>query len=330
MKVLIIGGAGFIGSHMAKLLSKGGHNVVSFDNLSSGYRELARYGKLVIGDLNNYQHINDLFSQHSFDVVMHFAASIVVSESVINPGKYYRNNLSNTLNLLDVMVMHGVKKLIFSSTAAIYGEPKTIRISEDHQKKPINPYGTSKLMVETVLGDYAKAYGLNFISLRYFNAAGSDPEIELGLLHEPVTHLIPLVLQVASGRKKSINVFGKNYHTKDGTCVRDFIHIQDLCSAHILAMEALDSEKFNGGKAFNLGNGNGFTVMEVIDTAKRIVAKEGFNINVKYGKPRDGDSAVLVAEASKARNELNWRPEYNDLPTIINHAWQWEKKLAGI
>ena len=326
MKVLVVGGAGYIGSHMVKMLVKTGHDVVVLDNLSTGFRELVQYGRLVIGDLADVHLLENLFQQESFDGVMHFAANSLVGESMVYPSKYYRNNVGNTLNLLDVMVRHNVKHFIFSSTAATFGEPEYSPIDEKHPQVPINPYGASKLMVERVLQDYASAYGLNSVCLRYFNACGADPEGELGECHDPETHLIPLILQAASGRRDSITVFGRDYDTEDGTCIRDYIHIQDLCSAHALALELIVSGQKSGALAYNLGNGQGFSVQQVIDVVQKVVSKDGCSLVVKTGERRSGDPAVLVADATLAKDVLNWAPEYADLETIIRHAWDWEKQ----
>ena len=327
MEILVVGGAGYIGSHMVKLLVLNGHRVISLDNLSTGFKSLAKYGKLIVGDLSDNEFLDQLFSQNKFDAVMHFAASSLVGESIVNPAKYYRNNVVNTINLLDVMVKHDVRNFIFSSTAAIFGEPIQTKINEQHPKMPINPYGKSKLMIEMFLEDYASVYGLNSVSLRYFNAAGADPEGELGECHQPETHLIPLVLQVASGRRDYVTVFGSDYDTSDGTCIRDYIHVVDLCEAHKLALEKLMSSNLKGAKAFNLGNGDGFSVKQVIDVCKELVAKDGREIYVIYGDSRDGDPAILVADTRKAGKELAWKPKFNNLEDIINHAWIWEKKL---
>ncbi|MGP9665142.1 UDP-glucose 4-epimerase GalE [Halomonas sp. AOP22-C1-8] len=328
MNILIIGGAGYIGSHMLKQLSKAGNQVVVLDNLSTGFRELACYGQLVVGDLADTPLLERLFCEHQFDAVMHFAACSLVGESVNDPGKYYRNNVSNTLNLLDVMVRHHVRHFIFSSTAATFGEPEYTPIDEAHPQAPINPYGASKLMVERALQDYATAYGLNSVSLRYFNACGADPEGEIGECHDPETHLIPLILQAASGRRESITVFGRDYPTEDGTCIRDYIHIEDLCSAHALALQALVSGEKSGALGFNLGNGLGYSVQAVIDAVKEVVLQDGCHLIIEEGQRRVGDPAKLVADASRAKQELGWLPEYADLTTIIQHAWAWEKKLA--
>jgi len=300
------------------------------DNLSTGFRELAKYGELVVGDLADESLLEDLFSKYQFDGVMHFAAASLVGESMVNPAKYYRNNVSNTINLLDAMIKHEVKCFVFSSSAAVYGEPNSDLIDEEHAKDPINPYGSTKLMIERILSDYASAYGLNSISLRYFNACGADPEGELGECHDPETHLIPLILQAASGRRESITVFGRDYATDDGTCVRDYVHINDLCTAHALALDKLTSSNNAGALSYNLGNSSGFSVQQVIDVVQTVVSKDGYSVTVVDGERRAGDPAALVANAAKAKSELGWQPEYDDLEVIVSHAWGWEKKLAEI
>ncbi|WP_110710262.1 UDP-glucose 4-epimerase GalE [Salinicola sp. CR57] len=327
MNILVAGGAGYVGSHMVKQLVRSGHYVVVLDNLSTGYRELARYGRLVVGDLGDIALLDSLFQENSFDAVMHFAANSLVGESVTHPSMYYRNNVVNTLNLLDKMVSCNVRYFIFSSTAATFGEPEYTPIDESHPQKPINPYGASKLVIEQVLRDYAVAYGLNSVSLRYFNACGADPEGELGECHDPETHLIPLILQAASGRRENITVFGRDYPTEDGTCVRDYIHVEDLCEAHALALKSLTKNQALGARAYNLGNGNGFSVQQVIDAAQSIVAKDGKKISVVEGDRRVGDPAVLVADSSLAKNILDWQPSYTDLVSIIEHAWKWEQRF---
>ncbi len=273
MKILVVGGAGYIGSHMSKMLVNDGYEVVILDNLSTGFRDLVKYGDLVVSDLADLNSLESLFATHKFDAVMHFAANSLVAESMINPSKYYQNNVANTLNLLDIMVKNNVNHFIFSSSAAIFGEPEYVPIDEEHPQKPINPYGASKLMVERILADYATAYGLNSVCLRYFNACGADPDGELGECHDPESHLIPLILQVASGRREAVTVFGRDYPTEDGTCIRDYIHITDLCSAHDLALDLVLSEKKKGALVYNLGNGKGFSVQQVIDVVKKVVAK---------------------------------------------------------
>ncbi len=323
MRVLIIGGAGYIGSHMVKVLCQQGFEVTVLDNLSAGYRDAVRGGRFVEGDLADTALLDRLFGEGNFAGVMHFASCIQVGESMRAPAKYYRNNVANTLNLLDAMVAHRVRCFIFSSTAAIFGEPLRVPIDEAHPKNPINPYGRGKWMVEQIAADYDQAYGLKSICLRYFNAAGADPEGEIGERHDPETHLIPLVLQAASGRRPHLTVFGADYDTPDGTCIRDYIHVNDLCDAHLLALQRL----WQGAKstAYNLGNGNGFSVRQVLDTAQRVT---NLPIPVRYGERRTGDPARLVADSLLARNELGWRPRYADLAAIIQHAWQWETMLV--
>jgi len=317
--ILVVGGAGYIGAHMVKMLLSVGYRVVTLDNLSGGYRDAVLGGDFVFGDIADRQTLERLFAGYRFDGVMHFASFIQVGESVQNPGKYYQNNVAATLNLLDAMVAHGVKHFIFSSSAAIFGEPHYTPLDEQHPKQPINPYGLSKWMIEQILADYDLAYGLKSVCLRYFNAAGADPEGELGERHVPESHLIPLVLQAASGRREAITVYGQDYDTPDGTCIRDYIHINDLCQAHLLALEQLLSGAESA--AYNLGNGAGFSVKQVIDVAKEVTGK---TIPVLMGERRGGDPARLVADSKKAQTVLAWQPQYADLATIIAHAWQWE------
>jgi len=324
MNVLVVGGAGYIGSHMVKYLGKQGCSVTVLDNLSSGHRDAVLYGELVVGDLADCDFLDQLFEKQSFDVVMHFASSIMVGESVVKPSLYYRNNVTHTQNLLDAMVKHHVGHFIFSSTAAIFGEPEYTPIDELHPKCPINPYGRSKWMVEQILEDYDRAYGLKSICLRYFNAAGADLECELGERHEPETHLIPLVLQAASGKRDAITVFGRDYDTEDGTCIRDYIHVHDLCSAHWLAIQNL--KHTDESQRFNLGNGHGFSVQQLINICKEVTGK---HIQVIDGERRAGDPAVLVADSSRAQLELGWAPKFDDLNSIVSHAWAWETQHSG-
>lgn len=325
LKVLVVGGAGYIGSHMVKRLGQLGCTVTTLDNLSAGHRDAVLSGELVQGDIADRPLLDALFARGQFDAVMHFASFIQVGESVKEPAKYYDNNVTNTLILLDAMRAAGVQRFIFSSTAATFGEPQYVPIDEAHPQQPINPYGRTKFMVEQVLRDYEVAYGLQSVVLRYFNAAGADPEGQLGERHEPETHLIPLVLQAASGRRPHIHVFGRDYDTPDGTCIRDYIHIQDLCEAHWLAIQSLLAGR--GSQAYNLGNGSGFSVQEVIDTARAITGRP---IPVVDGPRRAGDPARLVADATQARERLGWQPQYADLATIVRHAWQWEQKVAAL
>ncbi|TXI37280.1 MAG: UDP-glucose 4-epimerase GalE [Methylophilus methylotrophus] len=321
MRVLVVGGAGYIGSHMVKMLLDSGHDVITLDNLSSGHRDAVLGGVFVEGDLADVDCLDKVFAEHKPEAVMHFASFIQVGESVRKPDIYYRNNVTNTLNLLDTMLQFDVKKFIFSSTAAVFGEPDYVPIDEMHPNRPLNPYGRSKLMIEQVLADYDKAFDFRSVCLRYFNAAGAAPDGQLGERHDPETHLIPLILQAASGRRENIQVFGRDYETPDGTCIRDYIHIVDLCSAHLAALEYL----VNGGKSdrFNLGNGAGFSVQEVLDAVQKVSGKA---VKVIDGPRREGDPARLVADSKRARSILNWKPVYTDLETIVLHAWQWELK----
>ncbi|MBU3694978.1 MAG: UDP-glucose 4-epimerase GalE, partial [Rhodocyclaceae bacterium] len=283
------------------------------------------HGELVVGDIGDRAVLDAVLGAQRFDAVMHFAASIEVGESVRNPAAYYRNNVGATLTLLEALRDHDVNTLIFSSTAAIFGDPAYSPIDERHPTAPINPYGRSKLMVEQMLDDHRRAYGLRSVCLRYFNAAGADPDGDLGERHDPETHLIPLVLQAASGRRAEIAVFGRDYHTPDGTCVRDYIHVSDLCEAHWLALQALMSG--HPGGAYNLGNGEGFSVQQVIDTARRVTGRP---IPQRDAERRPGDPERLVADARRAREELGWRPARADLETIIADAWLWETRSRNV
>ena len=323
--ILVVGGAGYIGSHMVKLLLAQGREVCTLDNLSTGFRDAVLGGEFHQIDLADASAVDSLLASHRFDAVMHFASSIVVGESVKDPAKYYRNNVVNTLNLLEAMVRHKIGRFIFSSTAAIFGEPQRVPIDEDHPKQPVNPYGASKWMIERVLADFGHAYGLKSVCLRYFNACGADPEGRIGERHDPETHLIPLLLQVASGRRPNISVFGRDYPTPDGTCIRDYIHIEDLCTAHLLAVDHLVA----GGdsRAFNLGNGTGFSVQQVLETVRRVT---GHPIPVNDGPRREGDPARLVADSARVRQAFGWTPRYADLDLIVRHAWAWEQKCAGM
>lgn len=319
--ILVVGGAGYIGSHMVKMLAKNNYNPIVLDDLSTGFEASARYGQLIKGSMADRNLLDKLFRNYKFSAVMHFASFSQVGESVVKPDDYYKNNFSNTLILLDAMVAHNVKQFIFSSTAAIFGNPVHPSINENHPKQAINPYGRSKWMVEQVLADYDTAYDLKSIALRYFNAAGADPDCELGECHDPETHLIPLVLQAALGERPAMTIFGDDYDTQDGTCIRDYIHIEDLCNAHLLAMGKL----IHGAKSnsYNLGNGNGFSVRQVIQTVEEVL---NIRVPVKMGPRRHGDPAILVADATKAKIELGWQPQYTHLGEIIRHAAAWEKK----
>ncbi len=318
--ILVVGGAGYIGSHMVALLLDAGYRVVTLDNLSTGHRDAVLGGEFVHADLADRAALDRLFAERRFDAVMHFASFIQVGESVRAPAKYYENNVTNTLNLLDAMVAQDVRRFIFSSSAAVYGDPIAVPIPEDHPKQPINPYGRTKWMVEQILADYDRAYGLKSVSLRYFNAAGADPAGRLGERHEPETHLIPLILRAAAGRAPAVKIFGRDYDTPDGTCIRDYVHVTDLADAHRLALERL----LDGGDSavYNLGNGNGFSVAEVIEAARRVTGRD---IVVSDAPRREGDPPRLVADARRAKSVLGWRPHFDALETIIAHAWAWEQ-----
>jgi UDP-glucose 4-epimerase len=321
MKVLVVGGAGYIGSHMVKLLLEQGHEPLTLDSLVTGHRDAVPGGEFFKVDLADREALSRIIDLRAFDAVMHFASFIQVGESVKKPGLYYRNNFINTLNLLDAMVQAGVSRFIFSSTAAIFGDPEYAPLDEQHPQRPINPYGASKQMVEHALRDYDRAHGLKSICLRYFNAAGAHPDGSIGERHNPETHLIPLLLQVASGRRESVSLFGRDYDTPDGTCIRDYIHVVDLCQAHLLALQWL----MDGGRsgAFNLGNGNGFSVLEVVRVVELATQRK---INVVDAPRREGDPARLVADSRLIRQALGWAPAYAELETIVAHGWGWEQK----
>ena len=323
-KVLVVGGAGYIGSHMVKDLLDAGYHVITLDDLSTGHRELLPGGEFVEGGLGDAVLLDKLFSTHKISAVMHFAAFSLVGESVEKPLKYYRNNMAATAELLDSMIRHSVKRFIFSSTAAVYGEPVDIPITESHPCTPTNPYGESKIAVERMLKDCDSAYGLKYISLRYFNAAGADRSGEIGERHRNETHLIPLVLEVAAGRRENIKIFGTNYPTPDGTCIRDYIHVSDLSGAHLLALNSL----LSGGDSvvYNLGNNRGYSVREVIELSRKVTGKP---IPAIEANKRPGDPAILIASSDKIKKNLGWKPEYEDLETIIKTAWKWHQKEAA-
>ncbi len=318
--ILVVGGAGYIGSHTNKELNRRGYQTLIYDNLVYGHKESVKWGKLEVGDLAEEEHLERIFQENPIDAVLHFAAYAYVGESVAKPAKYYKNNVCNTIQLLDIMRKYQVNHIIFSSTCATYGVPDKMPITEDMPQKPVNPYGATKWMVERILEDYRKAYGINYCCLRYFNAAGADPEGELGESHMPETHLIPLILDAASGKRESISIFGTDYPTKDGTCVRDYIHVSDLADAHIRALEYL----IKGGESscFNLGNGNGDSVRHVIEVAKQVTGRE---IKVKEEKRRAGDPPILIGSAKKAAKVLGWEPRYAEIETIMEHAWKWHE-----
>lgn len=323
--ILVVGGAGYIGSHMVKELSARGYRTLVFDNLSRGHREFLQWGGHVLGDLADASTLRELFRTHHIAAVMHFAAFAYVGESVQDPQLYYANNVGNTLNLLAAMREHGVDKLIFSSSCATYGIPQSLPITEDQPQLPISPYGRSKLMVEQILEDYGRAYGLRSVSLRYFNAAGADPEGRVGEWHEPETHLIPLVLEAALDPARAIKVFGADYPTPDGTCVRDYIHVLDLADAHIRALEHL----LGGGRseAYNLGNGQGVSVRGIIDCVREVTGRE---IRVVEAARREGDPPFLIGSSEKIRCALGWEPRYGSLRDIVQTAWDWRRQLQGI
>lgn len=317
--ILVIGGAGYIGSHMVRMLAKQGYNPVVFDNLSKGHREAVANYPFELGDLGDKARLTEVFKKYGIEAVMHFAAFAEVGESVKEPSKYYHNNVAKVLDLLDALVENDIKYFVFSSTAATFGEPVRPKIDESHPQNPINPYGNTKLMVEKILADFDTAYGLKATALRYFNASGADDSGEIGESHNPETHLIPIVLQAAAGKRASIKMFGTDYPTQDGTCVRDYVHVNDLARAHILALEKMFKD--NVSERFNLGSGNGFSVAEIVKEAKRIT---GIDFTVEKAPRRDGDPAVLVADSAKAERILGWKPQYN-LTRIIETAWHWEQ-----
>ena len=319
MNILVCGGAGYIGSHMVLLLMERGHEVTVYDNLCTGHRDAVQAPRFEHADLADSAALDRVLGSRRFDAVMHFAASIRVEESVAQPGKYFQNNFCNALNLLQALVRHGVGRFIFSSTAAVYGEPRYVPIDESHPLEPINPYGESKRMVESALGYYSRAHGLQSVALRYFNAAGADPQARLGPRHDPITHLIPLVLRAAAGVNPSVKVFGRDYPTRDGTAVRDYIHVADLCEAHLAAIDYLN--RGGAAAAFNLGVGRGYTVQEVIDSVKRVTGRA---FEVVTEARRAGDPAQLVANPSLANRVLGWKPRLDDLDTIVAHGWAWQ------
>ena len=322
VNILVTGGAGYIGAHCCKELASRGHHPITLDNLVYGHRRAVRWGPFYEGDLADRKMLDTIFEKERIEAVMHFAAFAYVGESMSEPQKYYGNNLRNTIGLLDVMLAHRVKHFIFSSTCATYGDPQYVPIDEEHPRLPISPYGKSKYMIEEILADYSDAYGLQFISLRYFNAAGADPEGEIGEDHTPETHLIPLVLDVAAGRSSAVQVFGADYETEDGTCVRDYIHVSDLAAAHVLALEYLLQS--SPSDFINLGSGTGFTVLQVIEAAESITGRK---IRTTAAQRRPGDPPVLLASNDKACRILGWKPRSSHLEEIIQTAWNWHKDL---
>ncbi|HEX9949427.1 MAG TPA: UDP-glucose 4-epimerase GalE [Thermodesulfobacteriota bacterium] len=319
--ILVTGGAGYIGSHVVKELGREGYRPLVYDNLSTGHRWAIKGDELIEGDLGDERRVEEILHKEKPLAVMHFAASALVGESVERPELYFRNNVINSFNLLEAMLACGVKRFIFSSSAAVYGNPLQVPIVEDHPLAPVNPYGEGKVFVERALRWYEQAHGLSYISLRYFNAAGADPDSELGEAHDPETHLIPRVLDVAMGKMPFIEIYGTDYDTPDGTCIRDYIHVADLAQAHILALEAL----LNGAqsRAYNLGNQRGFSVKEVVDVVRAVASHP---IPVRESSRRQGDPPVLVASSERIKKELGWKPRYDDLKIIVETAWGWMKK----
>ena len=324
MSILVTGGAGYIGSHMVALLARRGVPVVVIDDLSSGRREaVPKTVPLLVADVADRAQVELFLRAHGVTAIFHFASRIQVGESVVRPRLYYRDNLGAAIALLESALEAGVKEFILSSTAAVYGDPIAVPLVEDHPTNPVNPYGETKLAIEKMLASYARAYELRYAALRYFNAAGADAEGGLGECHDPETHLIPIVLQAALGQRDKVTVFGRDYPTPDGTCVRDYVHVVDLCEAHFAAKDWLDKRGASG--AFNLGTGRGYTVLEVIETARRITGKE---IRVEYGQRRDGDPPALVAGAARAETDLGWKPTRSSLDQIVTDAWAWHSARA--
>ena len=318
MKVLVTGGAGYVGSHTAKALATAGHEPLVLDNLSSGHRSAVKWGRLIEGDLANRQLLAQTLAGEHVEAVMHFAANLLVGESVRDPQKYFWNNVVNTLHVLDAMLEAGVNHIVFSSSAAVYGDPHVMPVPEHHPTLPVNPYGETKLIMERALQWYGNAYPIRWIALRYFNAAGADPDGELGEGHDPETHLIPLVIQAARGRRPAVEIYGTDYPTPDGTAIRDYIHVTDLAAAHVLALEYL--RRGGPSRSLNLGTGQGCSVREVIDAVRKISPQL---VPVHKGPRRAGDPPVLVADARQAAQALGWKPRYSGLDSIVQTAWSW-------
>lgn len=323
MNVLVAGGAGYIGSHMCKCLAEAGHRVVVLDDLSTGHRRAVQWGDLVDASLGDAAIVAETLKRHAIEVVMHFAASSLVGESVADPYRYYRNNVSATLELLQAMKDAGVSQFVFSSTAAVFGEPQTELIDEEHPRRPINPYGNSKLAVELMLEDAARAYGLRATALRYFNAAGACSSRRIGESHQPETHLIPRLLRRAAGEALDVQVYGTDYPTRDGSCVRDYVHVCDLADAHLLALEYSRAQP--GFHTFNLGNGSGYSVLEVLAATEAVVGRP---LGIPHGPRRAGDPSTLVASSRKARERLGWRPRRPGIRQIVADAWAWHQAPA--
>ena len=323
MKILVVGGAGYIGSHMIKRFQDTDHKIEVLDNLSTGFEVNTQNYKLHVCDLSNKDQVHQILKDNNYESIMHFASFINVGESYIYPKKYYDNNVINTLNLLDCMVDLKISNFIFSSTAAVYGEPSSTPIKEDQNIAPVNPYGNTKAIVEKILKDYDEAYGLKYISLRYFNACGAHIDGTIGERHDPETHLIPLILQSASGRRKDLKIYGDDYDTKDGTCVRDYIHVMDLADAHLSSLEKLI--KNQKSDIYNIGNNQGFSVKEIISMAEKVTQSK---IPYEITSRRKGDPSELIADNKKISENLNWSANYSDLQTILETAWEWEKRLS--
>lgn len=319
--VLVTGGAGYIGAHACKALARAGYTPVAYDNLAFGHAAAVKWGPLEHGDILDRARLDAVIATHAPIAIMHFAAFAYVGESVTDPGKYYRNNTVGSLTLLEAARDHGIRHFIFSSTCATYGTPERLPITEGAAQHPINPYGASKLMVERMLSDFGAAHDMRHIALRYFNAAGADPDNEIGEKHDPETHLIPLVLDAASGRRPDVTVFGTDYDTHDGTCVRDYIHVTDLADAHVKALQALEAGQ--ASDVYNLGIGRGFSVTEVITAVERVT---GLRVPVQFGPRRAGDPAALISDASKAQEDLSWSPQFPELEEIVRTAWAWHQR----
>jgi UDP-arabinose 4-epimerase len=319
--ILVTGGAGYIGAHACKALAAAGYSPVTYDSLVYGHKRAVKWGPFEKGDILDSERLAEVMQRHKPSAVMHFAAFAYVGESVTDPAKYYRNNVVGTLSLLDTARMHGVSRIVFSSTCATYGIPDTVPISEDTPQKPINPYGASKLMIERVLSDYGDAYGISSVALRYFNAAGADADGEIGESHDPETHLIPLVLDAASGVRPHITILGDDYPTPDGTCIRDYVHVTDLAEAHVRALDNLGEGNLR--RAYNLGTGSGFSVAQVIAAAERVTGRK---IPVVIGARRPGDPAQLLADASLLARELDWKARHSSLDHILETAWRWHQR----